>query len=147
MLRIWEQLERDRKNLLESTKRSAADHDPKGLYEMGIRYFFSWEVPFDLGKALECFTLAAEAGHAGAYYELARLYLYGMEGIPKDPTKGYHYIEKGLTNNSTRFDTDSYKCSEVIRRLESMKAAIDYLKEHPFPSSSTQSPPSSRLSR
>lgn len=53
MLRIFGQVERYRKEMLEASRQLAATGNPKGLYEMGYRYLYGWDIEQDFTGTLK----------------------------------------------------------------------------------------------
>ncbi|MFQ5757785.1 MAG: tetratricopeptide repeat protein [Acidiferrobacterales bacterium] len=61
-------------------------------------------------KAISCYQLAANAGHAGAQYNLGLMYLKG-EGIPRDALNGLEWIAKAANNGDK-------KAHELLQRID-----------------------------
>lgn len=71
--------------------KAAADKGSvNGTYYLGELYWNAKEVP----EALKCFEKAAEMGLTAAELQTGRIYLYGAEGVPKNPEKAIFWMKK-----------------------------------------------------
>lgn len=57
-----------------------------------------------LGKAMQCFIVAAKAGNTEGMQELAEIYLSGI-GVPKDPAEGRQWLELAADRGSIEAET------------------------------------------
>ncbi len=64
----------------------------------------------DAMKAISCYQLAANAGHARAQYILGLMYLKG-EGVPRDALNGLGWIAKAADSGNT-------KARELLQRID-----------------------------
>ena len=98
-------------------------------YEKGFKYRYGWGgVEQDPAKGLRYFHHAAEQGHAGACYELARLYLQGnmLINITPNLERAKDYVNKGLERgrDKTEFDNASYCQKDFILQLEGLTSVV-----------------------
>ena len=71
--------------------KAAADKGSvNGTYYLGELYWNAKEVP----EALKCFEKAAEMGLTAAELQTGRIYLYGADGVPKNPAKAVYWMKK-----------------------------------------------------
>ena len=71
--------------------KAAADKGSvNGTYYLGELYWNAKEVP----EALKCFEKAAEMGLTAAELQTGRIYLYGAEGVAKNPAKAVYWMKK-----------------------------------------------------
>lgn len=71
--------------------KAAADKGSvNGTYYLGELFWNAKEVP----EALKCFEKAAEMGLTAAELQTGRIYLYGAEGVPKNPSKAVYWMKK-----------------------------------------------------
>ncbi len=68
--------------------------DPEACYRLGILYLYGYGVEQDAARAREWFQKGAEAGHAGALYELGKFYRDGKAGCPLDKQEARAYFRK-----------------------------------------------------
>ena len=80
---------------------SAEQGNLDGLYEMGLRYLYGWGVGSNANEAGILLTNAADKGHPGACYELAKRYIEGdyLLNIPKDLDIAEKYITLGCDSS------------------------------------------------
>ena len=79
--------------LSELEKRAEAG-DLNALVQRGLQYIESAaENPQDYSRAVTCFKMAAEKGHADGQYNLGRMYYYGI-GVKKDYSEALQWYTK-----------------------------------------------------
>lgn len=108
---------------------SSVPEDPKQMYELGKDYFSGMNVEFDREKAVELFTMAADADYPQAEYMLACLYIDG-NSVPKDYQKATKYFRKaadhGISEAAIRLSETLHKKNGLI---VSKEEAVEYLKQ------------------
>jgi uncharacterized protein len=81
---------------------------PRGdaAFRLGNRHFLAKNVT----KAIRCYQLAANAGHAAAQYNLGLLYLKG-EGVARDALYGLEWLAKAA-------DSGDKKARELLHKID-----------------------------
>ena len=139
---MWERAAEDTKTRLKNADQLARNENAIGLYDLAQCYRYGWGLNVNYQNSLELYKRAAEKGHAGACYELARLYLQGniLMGINKDFEVANNYIQLGIGKNKQKildFDTPNYKQAEYISQLENLSKVLTSLRQmenqHPSP--------------
>jgi TPR repeat protein len=89
-----------------SLLRSKQELRSEVAFKRGNRHF----IANDAMKAISWYQLAANAGHAGARYNLGLMYLKG-EGVPRDALNGLGWIAKAA-------DSGDKKAHELLQRID-----------------------------
>lgn len=123
---LFERMQQDSQIRARHAQTLAEEENPIGLYEMGIRYLHGWVVQVDLQQAFAHLDKAAQCGHAGACYELARQYIDGNTtlGIVKNLDTAQKYIDYAKNVYTTQFDTPNYKQETVREELVNLEKVI-----------------------
>ena len=79
----------------------------------------------DLERSIYYFKQAGEQGHAGACYNLARLYLYG-DDVDEDLDQAKYYAGKPIETES--YDTEYYRQERYVEMVEAIRRVIDDVK-------------------
>ena len=80
--------------------RKSSKYLPEAMRTLGLCYSKGKGCKQDYAKALECYTIAANAGNADAQYDLGIVYRYG-EGVPQDFLKAIEWYEKAIEQGHT----------------------------------------------
>ena len=133
--RLKKRLEQDVVQELESARRWITDpstpHYVKAAYILATHYRYGLcGTKADPELSRYYYMQAAERGHAGACYELARLHLQGHSfmGIEQDVGSAQKYANKGL-KETEEFNTMYYKQSNYRGQLEALCRVIEAVKE------------------
>ncbi len=78
----------------------------EGAFKRGNRHLMAKEAM----KAISCYRRAANAGHAGAQYNLGLMYLKG-ESVPRDALYGLGWLAKAA-------DGGDKKAQELLQRID-----------------------------
>lgn len=78
----------------------ASKYLPEAMGRLGHCYSNGLGCQQDYTKALECYTIAANAGNAEAQYDLGVCYRHG-EGVPQDFSKAIEWYEKAIEQGHT----------------------------------------------
>ena len=89
-----------------SLLRSKQELRSEAAFKRGNRHL----IANDAMKAISCYQLAANAGHAGAQYNLGLMYLKG-EDVPRNALKGLGWMEKAV-------DGGDEKAQELLQRID-----------------------------
>lgn len=92
-------VEKDNKKGYEYFRRSST-FLPKAMDRLGQCYSNGLGCEQDYAKALECYTIAANAGNAEAQYDLGVCYRHG-EGVPQDFAKAIEWYKKAIEQGHT----------------------------------------------
>lgn len=125
---MWERRSDDFQNRLRIATSLAEKSDARGYYILATHFRHGWGVKSNQRRALSYYRLAAEQRHAGACYELARIYAPGNQhmNVAKDYTAARYYTEKGITGqNITSFDHDAYNQNNYIEQLKGLKKVLE----------------------
>jgi TPR repeat protein len=100
-------------NRIRTAQRLCEAGNARGQYEMATRYRYGWGVPQNQQQALNLYKMAAERGldaHAGACYELVRLYLHGdiLMGIKKNIAAAAYYAKLGANADPNVYNYSEY---------------------------------------
>ena len=99
--------------------KAAADKGSvNGTYYLGELYWNAKEVP----EALKCFEKAAEMGLTAAELQTGRIYLYGADGVPKNPAKAVYWMKKAapIASNEDLLTLVGLELSDLVR-LKTMR--------------------------
>ena len=102
-----------------------------GYYIMAMYFRYGWAgVHVDYNHALSMYEKAADKGHAGACYELARLYIQGnaLMGVEKNSEKAAQYANKELDRNNIG-NIDGYSQADYTEQLEGLKRVISSIPQ------------------
>ena len=80
--------------------RKASKYLPEAMGRLGHCYSNGLGCPQNYTKALDCYTIAANAGNAEAQYDLGICYRRG-EGVPQDFSKAIEWYEKAIEQGHT----------------------------------------------
>ena len=89
-----------------SLLRSKQELRSEAAFKRGNRHL----IVKDAMKAISCYQLAANAGHAGAQYNLGLMYLK-REGVPRDAVNGLDWLAKAA-------DSGDKKAHELLQRID-----------------------------
>ncbi len=94
-----------------SLLRAKQTRHSKAAFKRGNRHLVAKEAT----KAISCYQRAANAGHAGAQYNLGLMYLKG-EGVPRDALNGLRWLAKAA-------DGGDKKARALLQRID--QALVD----------------------
>jgi len=121
-------------NLLEKNPK-----DAKALYILAIYHKDGRGVKQNPHQARRYYQQAAEQGHAGACYELARAYLEGNSLLGVDHPNfdlAKKYADKGieLGQGKTEFDNNNYNYKQAVyvEQLTSLRRVMDNLSANRY---------------
>ncbi len=131
---LWEKMNTDTTIQLKQAFQEAKSdkiESASGKYVLAIHYLHGWGVNQDYKTSIQLYKEAADKGHAGACYELAKFYLQGHSraNIEKDIDIAEQYTKKGIESNiKNELDTDNYKQQTYVEQLEGLSGVIQALK-------------------
>lgn len=133
---MLQKLQQEMNLRLQKDQQAAQSGSAVGLYKMGIRFRYGWGVPKDYQEGLNLLKKAANhpETHAGACYELARLYLHGyeLEGICQDFIEALNYAERGAKADPNSFqDIEGYNQEDMVKQSQSLIKTIEAVKTLP----------------
>lgn len=128
-LLIWQQINQDRTARIKVAQSLCEQNDPRGQFDMAACYRHGWGVRYNIEYSIFLYDQAARQGHAGACYELARLYLQGntLIGVSKDLNKAEEYADL-IPLDTKEFDRPGYSQAEYIEQLNSLKKVIPTIR-------------------
>ena len=114
----------------------AEKNDPRGLHELAQVLRYGWGgYHVDYSRSFDLYMEAAKLGHAGAAYELTRLYLQGdcMMGIKKNIKAARECANLVLghpdANDVVKFNTNIYSQEEFLDSLKSLYSVIGTIEK------------------
>jgi TPR repeat protein len=125
---MWKRQSDDVQNRLRIASSLAEKNDARGYYILAMHFRHGWGVKPDQRRALSYYRLAAEQRHAGACYELARIYAQGNQqmNVAKDYTTAHYYADKGIAGeNITSFNHDNYNQNNFVEQLKGLKKVLE----------------------
>ncbi len=102
-------------------------------YDMAQCYRHGWGVSINYKESIKLYDESAKMGHAGACYELARLYLQGhtLMDIKIDLSLSEYYSKLGLDKCQkigSDMDFLNYKNSDYVPQLNGLLKTIEFCK-------------------
>lgn len=89
---------------------------------IGYCYYNGYGVPKDMNKAMEWFSISAEAGNKTAMDNLGVIYYYGNNGVTKDYNKAYYWCTKAAKAGVLRGEYLVGECYEYGRGVDMNKS-------------------------
>jgi len=124
---MWKRIQQDNEIRNTAAKKSCEMGNPHGQYQMATRYRHGWGVEINCDKSIELYKKAAENGHAGACYELARLYLQGnvVMGFGQDVSKAKLYANLGTDAAEEKYSCEGYDQKHYINESQKLFVLIN----------------------
>jgi TPR repeat protein len=134
---IWQRMRESERETLKAAQDLLADQSEEGqkkhpiaFYELAKHYRVGMGVMRDPEIALSYYKKAAEAGHMGACYDLAWIYLVGDKqlGVEKDLDKASQIAALPVYEDN-RYDTREYKQQNYDKRFKVLPNTIKMCEE------------------
>ena len=93
---IYDTVDDNYQQALDSYQLAATQHDPIGAFDLGLIYEKGKGRPIDFEKARECYQQAVDLGHSQAMVQLAGLYFNGLVGS-RDEQQALSLYKKAAT--------------------------------------------------
>jgi TPR repeat protein len=128
-------------NKIMSDEHASEAEKVQAAYVLAIHHKAGWGgATIDENLSMSYYKKAAEKGHAGACYELARNYFFGnvLIGIKRDLNMAEYYINCGFKDNTIAYDTSFYKQAHQQKLLEGFLEVIKAVRESMVSQSAAQ---------